>query len=124
MHTTIEGELDNANSELAARDQLIDEQRAEIEALRSHDRLVEAVRALADGRSYGVVRNQYDFGAGFKDKWTITVFPRDVIRVWVSAGGPTADAALEDLRQKLATTPEPQPEAPTEALQPFTADDF
>lgn len=122
MHTTTEGELEAANSELAARDQMLDEQRVEIEALRAHERCVEAVRALADGRSYGVARNQYDFGAGFKEEWTITVFPRVVIRVWASAVGPTADAALDDLRAKLATTPEPQPETPAtepDALETF-----
>lgn len=93
-----------------AREQQIAELIAQVEALRVHDRCVDAVQTLANGRSFYVDRSLSRHArSGPGESWTLTVYIRSANAVWAQAYGPTAAQALDDLRARLAETPEPTP---------------
>lgn len=158
MHTTIEGELDNANSELAARDQLIDEQQAEIEALKAelaalkapparmtYAQLFGAVAALVPNLTFAIEVESWRWAFGdrgerheVESKWMVFLGAPRATRV----EAPTAEEVLSKASLAVqqfadatdqtgigeligdASVSMPPPKAPTEALRPFTADDF
>lgn len=116
------GQLDDALGEIAQRDQLIDEQRVELDALRAQERLIEQVAALVGERGFSVDRSVRRYAAdgcgSDHETWSICVHIRGGHPVLVSVfSEPDPDAALEALRAQLpeALANEPTPASPTEA---------